>query len=274
MSIFSAKNSRKAQQATMELLANAQNQAFGMLDQAQQQGMQYLNQNTDIFNSGYANANNALQGAYNTSNNWLNNSRNYYSPYADMGNQAVNAYQDAMGFNGADGSARANAAFRATPGYQFALDQGLDAVNRSAATRGMASSGNTAVELAKYASGFADQTYGNYMNRLQNGMQQGFGAAQGLAGIDQGLANNATNYGASQSNLSMQHAGNLAGVNTGLSNLSQGSANTKAQMLMDVANKNADAVQAAYKAADQANANRFGAIMGGLKLGGGLLGFF
>ena len=272
MSIFSAKNARKAQMATAQILGQAQDQAFGILDQAQQQGMDYLNQNTGVYNTGYQNAYGQINAGYGAANPYYQNAQSYYDPYYQSGNQALSAYQDAMGFNGAEGSARASQAFRATPGYQFALEQGQDAINRTAATRGMASSGNTAVELAKYTTGFADQNYNNYLNNLQGGMQQGMAAAQGMAGINQTMAGNAINQGNALGSLSMAHAGNLAGVNTGLSGLAQGNAATKAQMLMNVAGQNVQATQQAYNAADQANANRFSALMGGLKLGGGFLG--
>src|SRR3990167_1331723 len=46
-------------------------------------------------------------------------------------------------------------ALEQTPGYQFTRDQGLEAVNRSAAASGYRGSGNVLQELTKYASGLA-----------------------------------------------------------------------------------------------------------------------
>lgn len=71
-----------------------------------------------------------------------------------------------MGLNGADGYARAEAAFRTGPGYQFALDQGLDAVARKGSAMGRLDSGNTDLDLMRYATGYADQAWGNWMNGL------------------------------------------------------------------------------------------------------------
>lgn len=54
--------------------------------------------------------------------------------------------------------------FKGSAGYQFALDQGLQGVNRSnARIRG---SGNALAALTKYASGLASQDYGNTIDQL------------------------------------------------------------------------------------------------------------
>ena len=56
------------------------------------------------------------------------------------------------------------AAFKGSPGYQFALDQGAQAIQRqNSAQRGSA---NVLAELMKYGSGLAAQDYGNTVDRL------------------------------------------------------------------------------------------------------------
>jgi hypothetical protein len=52
------------------------------------------------------------------------------------------------------------ASLRATPGYQFALREGLRAVDAANAARGSLFSGRGLQEAARYATGLADQTYG------------------------------------------------------------------------------------------------------------------
>jgi len=52
------------------------------------------------------------------------------------------------------------ATLRATPGYQFALREGLRAVDAANAARGSMFSGRGLQEAARYATGLADQTYG------------------------------------------------------------------------------------------------------------------
>jgi len=68
-----------------------------------------------------------------------------------------------------------------TAGYQFQVDQGNQAINRSAAARGMGASGNVLAELAKYGQGMASQEYGNQVKRLSDLMQgsQQFGISSG-----------------------------------------------------------------------------------------------
>lgn len=58
------------------------------------------------------------------------------------------------------------------PSYQFRLEQGNQAINRSAAAKGMLGSGNVLAELAKYGQGMASQEYGNQFNRLSDLMRQ------------------------------------------------------------------------------------------------------
>jgi len=56
-----------------------------------------------------------------------------------------------------------------TAGYQFDLDQGNQAINRSAAAKGMLGSGNVLAELLKYGQGMASKEYGNQLAALTNG---------------------------------------------------------------------------------------------------------
>ena len=55
-----------------------------------------------------------------------------------------------------------------TPGYQFAYNQGLEAVNRTAAAKGQLGSGNRLYDLTKFGQGLASQTYNNTVNQLGN----------------------------------------------------------------------------------------------------------
>lgn len=51
-------------------------------------------------------------------------------------------------------------------GYKFRVDQGNQAIQRSAAAKGMLGSGNTLAELLRYGQGEAAQEYGNEVSRL------------------------------------------------------------------------------------------------------------
>ena len=100
---------------------------------------------------------------------------------------------NALGLGGAAGNEAATNAFQAGPGYQFALDQGLQALNRNAASRGMLASGNNTQDILKYAQGLANQEYGNWQDRLGQFSNLGFNAASGQTGRQGSLA--ALDYG-------------------------------------------------------------------------------
>jgi hypothetical protein len=51
------------------------------------------------------------------------------------------------------------------PGYQFRLEGGADALERSAAARGVHRTGGTLKDIAEYGQNFASQEYGNVFNR-------------------------------------------------------------------------------------------------------------
>jgi hypothetical protein len=59
-----------------------------------------------------------------------------------------------------------------TNAYKFRFNQGQQAVERSAAARGMLNSGNTLAELAKYGQGMASDEYGREFERLSSATGQ------------------------------------------------------------------------------------------------------
>lgn len=71
-------------------------------------------------------------------------------------------------------------AYKMTPGAQFAMEQGLQGVARQGNSMfGTSRSGGTAIELDKYATGFAGQNYNNYIQQLTQ-LSQGNTAAANL----------------------------------------------------------------------------------------------
>lgn len=59
-----------------------------------------------------------------------------------------------------------------TNAYRFRFNQGQQALERSAASKGMLNSGNTLAALADYGQGAASQEYGNEFNRLLSAVGQ------------------------------------------------------------------------------------------------------
>lgn len=81
----------------------------------------------------------------------------------EAGDDAIGEMRRQLGLDpgGADFSA-----FRESPGYQFALEEGQRAIEGTAAARGRVLSGDAVRSAVDYATGLADQTYNQYFNRL------------------------------------------------------------------------------------------------------------
>ena len=108
-----------------------------------------------------------------------------FAPYLQAGQAAESQISNLLGNNGTVNQQAAQQQFQNTPGYQFALNQGLGAVNAQAALGGNPLSGNTYEALNNYAQGTADQTYNNYVQNLSNQASGGLTAAggSGTAGL-------------------------------------------------------------------------------------------
>ena len=75
-------------------------------------------------------------------------------------------------------------AFYKSPGYQFRMDEGVRALDRSASAKGMLMSGGLQRELLRYGQGVATSEFGNYANRLAS-----------LAGVGQTAAFDTGRFG-------------------------------------------------------------------------------
>jgi hypothetical protein len=98
-----------------------------------------------------------------------------------------------------------------TPGYQFALTQGSQALARSGAAQGMNGSGNLAAGLTQYGQGLASQTYQQDVTNLSNLATQQSGMLQSSAGLYNTLDVNAANNYSNQ----FQQLAQLSGMNIG-----------------------------------------------------------
>lgn len=99
-------------------------------------------------------------------------------------------YADALGLNGAGGQSRARNTFQTGPGYEFQMEQGLDALDRRAASRGMLQSGNTNLDTLKFSQGLADQEWGSWLDRVGSHINQGANRKIGTLGDMGTLAQN------------------------------------------------------------------------------------
>lgn len=107
------------------------------------------------------------------------------------------------------------------PGYQFRLQQGQQAVERSLAAQGLGQSGAALKAAQEYGQGLADQTYQDYFNRQNAIASQGLGASSGLASI----------YGSQGDNMAYAKAMEANMRNEALSNLFGGGYNSQGNIL-------------------------------------------
>lgn len=152
--IFSNSKAQEAAQAKIQGLKNAQSEAYSQVDQGVDAAQPY-----------YAQA---------------------YQPFEALIGQnqkGADAYADATGVNGTEGTQRALDAFRSTPGVQFSIDQGTKAGLRAASAGGMIASGNTLTALQDRAQNTADTKYGDYVSRLAPYLSGSLSAAQGGATV-------------------------------------------------------------------------------------------
>lgn len=108
------------------------------------------------------------------------------------------------------------------PSFQFRLQEGQKALERSAAAKGTLLTGGTAKALTRYAQDYASGEYQNIFNRLFSTTQLGLQAAGGAAGVGSTYSNNVgannANYGANQGNLITGQANSQAAGQVGSSN--------------------------------------------------------
>jgi hypothetical protein len=117
-----------------------------------------------------------------------------------------------------------------TPGYQFALQQGQNALQNSAAARGGLLSTGAAKTLDQYSQGLASQTYGDTYNRAMAEYQQNYAHALGEYqqnyNIFQGNQTNQFNRLAALSGIGQTAASTLGGQSNQASAIGAGIAGT------------------------------------------------
>lgn len=114
-----------------------------------------------------------------------------------------------------------------TPGYQFTLNQGLDAINNTASARGGVGGGNQLKAITDYAEGLASTTYQQQLQDYMAQQNQQLGALQNVAGSGQ----NAVSGLAAAGQNAATNAGNAligAGNATSAGQIAQGNALTGA----------------------------------------------
>lgn len=97
--------------------------------------------------------------------------------------------------------------FQASPGYQFRLDQGVEAIDRAANARGLLNSGSRLKALNEFGQGVASEEFNTFANRLAS--LAGLGQVSGQSLGAQGSAFSRTNSSLLQGLGASQAAGVL-----------------------------------------------------------------
>jgi hypothetical protein len=181
----------------------------------------YLSSNSGLYDNLRGAGQNILDRGRADSLASLELARNAYDPVAALGAKygaGTDLYMDSLGARGAEGNARAQAAFNAGPAYQFTRDQGIEALNRRRAAAGMLNSGNADIDALTYGTGLANQTYGGWQDRLGGLINPELtatsGAASGRAAASSNIANMIGQDTLARLNLEQGVAAGQAGVNS------------------------------------------------------------
>lgn len=104
--------------------------------------------------------------------------RSDFAPYRESGASANATYADLIGLNGPERQAAAYQNFRSDPSYQYAMDQGIDAIQSSAAAGSLGIGGGGVLRaLQRHGQGLQNQQYGTYLQRFMDASNQGLNAA-------------------------------------------------------------------------------------------------
>jgi hypothetical protein len=200
----------------------------------------------------------------------------FYAPLGEEANRGFSAYGDAAGINGAAGQANARQNFQTGPGYEFMVNQGVNAAARAANATGMGASGNTLDATTRLGAHLADQEWDDYMAHLAPYLQLAPGIAGKRADIQTGMsddliANNAaiaglyTGYGKDRAALAMGQGNTLASLATGLGTNKAGIYGDASRNLANITGAETAAItgqgQAAMLAGQAANQNTWNAGM-------------
>lgn len=274
LDLFTGAASQTAAKNNAAAIGTGEQQAGNALLTSYGQGQNFLlgsNQGPGAFQystQGYDTGKQDAANQYGQTQSYLGQLGGLYQPMVQGGGNAYQAYLNATGANGAAGSQAATQAFQASPGYQYAMDQALNAVQRSAAARGGLAGGNATADILKTATGLADQGYQQYVNNLGNAAQS---YNTGLSGTASGLglqANASQNYGTQLGSYDVGQGAAQANILGQGAGLQQNLGNAFNGMISNATNAYTNNNNALAQSENAAGANILGALVGLGQLGG------
>ena len=144
--------------------------------------------------------------------------RGALGPYAQAGNPAGGQINALLGLGGTpaagadavnpqQAAASAFDQFRNSTGYQFRLNEGMNALNSGLASSGVLQSGAAMRAAQEYGQNFASNEFGNYMGMLDNQQRLGLSATLGQVGLGQNyvgtITANSNNAGTNAANAAL-----------------------------------------------------------------------
>lgn len=157
----------------------------------------------------------AANAQQNAANQAIQQTEQNYNRTATNLDPYITSGQNALGTMNALNSGDYSS-FKESPDYQFALSQGLQGLDRSAAARGSLYSGGHSADILGYAQGLASQNYNSYYNRLAGLAGMGQNAATNLGSIGTGNAASIGSYLTGAGNAQANAAYNTANANSNM----------------------------------------------------------
>lgn len=179
----------------------------------------------------------AQQEADTTQMNMFNTEQGELQPYLNTGNQALSSLNTALAPGGSLTQNFSLSNLQTDPGYLFDLQQGNQAVQRSAAANGTLNSGGTLKAISNYTTGLASNEINNAYNRYTTDQNNQFNRLSAMASLGSNAA--ATLTGAAQ-NTGNQIANTQLATTVGAGNANAagtvGSSNAISQAITGAAN--------------------------------------
>lgn len=149
-----------------------------------------------------------LGAGYDAAQGYLGQAGDLYKGMTAAGQPGLDKYNALTLGSGAD----IQNALQGNAGYQFNMDQGLQALQRSRAAGGMLASGNTDTDTLAFAQGLAGQQLAAERAALNPYLGMYTGGVQGQAGVLGQQAGTATDYYTSRANTLDDTTKNIVGL--------------------------------------------------------------
>lgn len=138
----------------------------------------------------------------------------FFSQTLSSATGANSILSDLLGVNGPDRQRAALAQYSTGPAYQANLQAGTQAIDQSAAARGMNRSGATLKALQGYGQDLWNNEYQGYLANLAGLQGGGYNAAQGITGNAANLGQLRIGRGQAQDAGNAASFGNIVGLGT------------------------------------------------------------